>query len=222
VHCAIVAGAITIGDAGAYGQSVISRTIDNEPVETTIVQGPNGTMITRRPLTPVAPAPAVAPAAPILREDVRVGTAAYMDRTVGAAPRARITTHSAHTTTRVAHAAHREPVGVVHTRSEVRTVHTARSIAPPLVLAPAERRVIYRTIVQREVVPSAAIPAPPPGYPPYPAPAVAPPATTGYAITTPAVDDAEYDDVYVERVAPAYPAYSVRYAVGSRLPSIVA
>jgi len=209
VRCATVGVAIAIGGTGAYAQSVISRSIDNEPVETTVIQGPNGTVITRRPL--------VAPVAPIASEDVRVGTATYMDETVGAAPRARTAPRTSHTT-RVVHAAHRETPA--RARGEMRTVHTVRNIAPPLVLAPAERRVIYRTIVQQQVVPSA-VPAPPPGYPPYPAPAVAPAATTGYAITTPAADYADHDDVYVERVAPAYPAYSVRYAVGARLPSTV-
>jgi hypothetical protein len=204
VRCATVGVAIAIGGTGAYAQSVISRTIDPEPVETTVVQGPNGTVITRRPVAPaVAP---LAPAAPLAaEEDVRVGSATYMDETVGAAPPRRATTR---TTNRVVHAVHHDTRPLA--RTETRTVHTVRRAAP-IVLAPAERRVIYRTIVQQQVVPSAVIPVPPPGYPPYPAPA-----TTGYAVTAPAVD---YDDVYAERVRPAYPVAS--YTVGSVLPASI-
>src|SRR5215469_7222107 len=85
VRCATIGVAVAIGGTGAYAQSFISRTIDAEPVETTVVQGPNGTVITRRPVAPaVAP---VAPAAPLAaEEDVRVGSATYMDETVGGAP----------------------------------------------------------------------------------------------------------------------------------------
>ncbi|HUI97393.1 MAG TPA: DUF1236 domain-containing protein [Xanthobacteraceae bacterium] len=201
VRCATIGVAVAIGGTGAYAQSVISRTIDTEPVETTVMQGPNGTVITRRPLvTPVAPAAPVATEA-----GVRVGSATYMDETVGAAPRRRAATR---TTTRIVHSARRESRTAA--RAENRTVHAVRH-ARAIVLAPAERQVIYRTIVQRQVVPSAVIPAPPPGYPPYPAPA-----TTGYAVTTPAVD---YDDVYAERVRPAYPV--APYTVGSVLPATV-
>jgi hypothetical protein len=209
VYCATIGVAVAIGGTGAYAQSVISRTIDAEPVETTVVQGPNGTVITRRPLaTPAAPAVApVAPVAPLAaEEDVRVGSATYMDETVGAAPPRRAT---ARTTARVVHPAHHETHALA--RSETRTVHMVHRAAP-IVLAPAERRVIYRTIVQQQVVPSAVIPVPPPGYPPYPAPA-----TTGHAVTAPAVD---YDDVYAERVRPAYPV--APYTVGSVLPASVA
>lgn len=203
VRCATIGVAVAIGGTGAYAQSVISRTIDPEPVETTVVQGPGGTVITRRPVAPaVAP---VAPAAPLaVEEDVRVGSATYMDETVGAAPPRRAITR----TTRVVHPAHHETHALA--RTEARTVHMVRRAAP-IVFAPAERRVIYRTIVQQQVVPSAVIPAPPPGYPPYPAPA-----TSGYAMTAPAVD---YDDVYAERVRPAYPV--APYTVGSVLPASV-
>ncbi len=227
--------ALALGATGAYAQNVI-RQIDNEPVETTIIRGPSGTVITRRPLSP-----AVAPVSPVATEAVRVGTAAYMDETLGVAPATR-TIRTTRSVTRVEHArrATRETVGeasvrttreaprrVVHTRT---LTHTVRRVAasPPLVLAPAERRVIYRTIVQRQVVPAVApVPAPPPGYPPYPAPAyshrsvvvapAAPAVTTGYAVTTPAADYDDYDDVYAEAVPPA--PVPVGYAVGARLPA---
>jgi hypothetical protein len=219
VRCATVGIAITIGGTGAYAQSVITRTIDQEPVETTVVQGPNGTLITRRPLAgPVARAPVVraapvAPAAPVMTEDVRIGSAAYMNETVGAPPAARRAT--TRPSTRAIQSAHRDTHALA--RTVTRTVHTVRRA--PFVLAPAQRRVIYRTIVQQQVVPPAVVPAPPPGYPPYPAPpVVAPHATTGYAVTTPA-SDYDYDDVYAERGAPPYPA--APYTIGSVLPSNV-
>src|SRR5262249_24865378 len=117
--------------------------------------------------------------------------------------------------TRVIASAHRDTHALAHTVT--RTVHTVRRA--PLVLAPAQRRVIYRTIEQQQVVPPAVVPAPPPGYPPYPAPpVVAPRATTGYGVTTPATD-LDYDDVYAERGAPPYPA--APYTIGSVLPSNV-
>lgn len=218
VLCATAGVAITIGVTGAYAQSVISRTINNEPVETTVVQGPNGTLITRRPLAgPIAPAPVaplatLAPAAPVVTEDMRVGSAAYLDETVGVAPPPRHAT--TRPSTRVVHAVHHETHALAHT--ERHALHAVRR--GPLVLAPAQRRVIYRTIVQQQVVPPAVVPAPPPGYPPYPASAVVPPhATTGYAVTS--ATDYDYDDVYPERGAPPYPA--APYTIGSVLPSNV-
>jgi hypothetical protein len=103
----------------------------------------------------------------------------------------------------------------VHERSVhvSRSVDIARRVAPLLVLAPAERAVIYRTIVQRQVVPAAPVV---PGYPPFPAPArsivPAPVETTGVAVEAGTVDD----DVY--GAAPA-PLYAVPYAVGSVVPA---
>lgn len=204
---------IALGATGAYAQTVM-RQIDNEPVETTVVRGPAGTVVTRRPLGP----PAVVP--PIASESVRVGTAAYLGETVGVAPAPHMIRRT-HTVARMERT-HRVTREMVQTRAALRhVVHTrtvARSMAvAPLVLAPPERRVIYRTIVQRQVIPSVAataVPLPPPGYPPYPTPAYSPPATTGYAVAQPA------DDVYAEPVPAA--AVPVRYAVGARLPADVA
>jgi hypothetical protein len=215
--------ALALGATGAHAQSAITRQITTEPVETTVVQGPEGTVITRRPVAvPVAPL-----AAPAVRDVVRVGTDAYMDSVHEAPvmtrpPRSIIRTERVRRTTR-------ETVGaavthhVTHTRSVTRTV---RRVASPLVLAPVQRRVIYRTIVQQQVIPPVAasvVPAPRPGYPPYPAPAysertvVVAPATTGYGA---AAYPADYDDDgYAEAVPPA--RVPVRYVVGSRLPSNV-
>ena len=214
--------ALALGATGAHAQNAISRQITTEPVETTVVQGPGGTVITRRPLAaPVAPL-----AAPAVRDVVRVGTDAYTESVQGApvttrAMRSIARTERVRRTTRETVGAAVTPHHVTHTRT-VRHV----GVASPLALAPAQRRVIYRTIVQQQVIPPVAasvVPVPPPGYPPYPAPAysertiVAAPVTTGYGAAGYPMDDDE--DVYAEAAPPA--AVPVRYVVGSRLPSNV-
>lgn len=220
LRSATVGVALALGAVGAHAQSVISREIVNEPVETTVVQGPVGTVVTRRPLG----APLAAPAA---ADTVRVGTEAYVDEAVGVAP---VTTRTrsftrverVRRTTRETVRAPIPPHHVAHSRTVTRAVSRG-GVAAPLVLAPAQRRVIYRTIVQQQVVPSVAasvVPAAPPGYPPYPAPVyaersvAAAPATTGYAVP---VRDVDADSVYAEAV----PAAPLRYAVGARLPASV-
>ncbi len=190
--------ALALGAAGAQAQSVVSRHVDNELVETTVTETPAGTVITRRPL-------AAAPA-----------DTTYVDETVGAAPTTRMTTR---TTRHVVHHAR-------HATTE-RTVHTTRRVAAsrPLVLAPAQREVIYRTLVQEQVVPAQVVPSvpgyppfPPPAYPAYPArPVVVAPATTnGYAVPAPAqvVEDDDY-------AAPVATTEQV-YPVGAVLPASVA
>jgi len=47
--------ALMSGTAAAHAQTVVTRQITQEPVETTIVRGPNGTVLTRRPLDLAAP-----------------------------------------------------------------------------------------------------------------------------------------------------------------------
>ena len=203
MRCTMLGFALVVGAAGAHAQSVITRQIDNEPVEVTVTRTPTGTIITRRPLAAPAvsgvetvPAPAAAPPT-------------YVDETVGVAPTTRTTTH------RVVHHARRATTE----RTVTRTVRTTRRVAaaPPLVLAPAQRQVIYRTLVQEQVVPAAPSV---PGYPPFPPPAVpartvvvVPNATTGYGVATPA--DTIDEEVYGE------PAPAVTYTVGSVLPARV-
>jgi hypothetical protein len=197
VVCSATLGfALALGATSAHAQSVLTRQIDNEPVETTVTQTPNGTVITRRPL-------AAAPAA-----------STVVDETVGVAPTTRtrhVVRHARRTTTE-------------HTVT--RTVRTTRrvAVAPPLVLAPAQRQVIYRTLVQEQVIPQVAPQVVPsvPGYPPFPPPAartvvVAPSETTGYAVSTPA--EVVDDDGYAEE---APPVYAAPYTVGSLLPASVA
>jgi len=148
--------------ASADAQSVISRQIADEPVETVITQGPNGTIITRRPLRDaanavvvaptLAPAPRaiatydtravyVPPAAPVVAEDDTVDTITTR-QWVSQQPRMK---HTRKAATR------RAPVvAQTETRAVRRTAQAVR-------LSPAERRVIYRTIVQEQVVPAPAV-----------------------------------------------------------------
>src|SRR5689334_25403787 len=87
--------AVALTAASAHAQNVITRQIDNEPVETTVTQTPTGTVITRRPI-----APAAVPAAPaygtLAARPYAVPAPAYprpaaaatteFDETVGVAP----------------------------------------------------------------------------------------------------------------------------------------
>ena len=205
LHSATLGIAVALGAADAHAQSVISRQIDNEPVETTVTQTPSGTVVTRRPLSATAP----------IVESLDVPRAAPRTtvETVGVAPRETRTVHHAHTATR----AHRAT-----TRTVARTVRRQVAAARPLVLDPVQRRVIYRTIVQQQIVPQVVqpvAPLPPAGYPPYPQPAyrgvvVPPEATTGYAVSVPTDD---VDDVTAEETAPT--TYPVVYPVGAQLPA---
>src|SRR4051812_29266618 len=48
---------VALAASGASAQSVITRSITTEPVETVVTQTPGGTVVTRRPVeAPVAPA----------------------------------------------------------------------------------------------------------------------------------------------------------------------
>src|SRR5690242_6908090 len=52
--------ALALASTAASAQSVVTRSINAEPVETTVTQTPTGTIVTRRPLAE-QPAPLVAP-----------------------------------------------------------------------------------------------------------------------------------------------------------------
>jgi hypothetical protein len=206
---ALGAAGAPVGVQVAHAQTVISRQIENGLVETTVTQTPTGTVVTRRPL-------AAAPA-----------STTYVDETVGAGP----TTRPRHVRDHAVHhdAVHHDVVHHARRTTSDRTANTTRRVAAtrPLELAPAQRRVIYRTLVQEQVVPQA-VPVVP-GYPPFPAPAypartvvVEPSATTGYAVSTPA--ETVDDDIYATQAAPApvYAAPGPVYAAGSVLPASVA
>ena len=56
--CTAVAFALVVGTGAAGAQTVITREITTEPVETIIERGPTGTVITRRPLETMPGSPA--------------------------------------------------------------------------------------------------------------------------------------------------------------------
>jgi hypothetical protein len=167
----IAAGLVLVsGAAVAQAQTVVTRQITSEPVETVVIQGPNGTAVTRRILTPepgvstfaappleyppVAPQALepqyVEPAAPALtrRVTTTAATTTSPSRTVGKAPPHTRAVKSRQASTRPA-------------RTVTRTVTARPAPDQALVLSPAQRQVIYRTVVQREIYP-APVPAGPP------------------------------------------------------------
>jgi len=217
--------ALVSGAAGAQAQTVISRQITSEPVETIVTQGPNGTAVTRRILPPepgvtsyVAPPPAYAPAA-----DEAIESQYYVEPAAPALTTRRYVEPAppAATTRRVATS---RPATVgISTRAPARTrTETARRVSPPpvvrtvtrtvvlppppdqaLVLNPAQREVLYRTIVQREFYPA-----------PAPAPVVAATGVYGdYAY------DPAYDQGYRDPYHPAYRWDGVPLVVGARVPA---
>jgi hypothetical protein len=180
-------------------------------------------------VAPLAPAVAVEPGVVPLRETVRrskayrpapAARATYVDETVGAAPADRsVTTRRFSSAPRAASSTHvvrpegtrRVTRSVQRTTAVQRGTTLRRTAVAPLVLDPAQRRIVYRTIVQQQVVP---------GAPFYPARPAVIPSTTGYGYGIPPdvdyVDDV--DDIYAEQeaVPTVYPA---RYVVGSQLPA---
>jgi hypothetical protein len=124
------------GSGTASAQTTVTRQITTEPVETVITRGPNGTVVTRRPLNP-APR-AVDPYAPPYPPSVEY--VPYNTPVV---------------------AADTEPDQTITVRRERQVSSTRTSRVVPrtvprrerLVLSPAQREIVYRTIVRREVYP---------------------------------------------------------------------
>jgi len=171
VRRAAVALALAAGAGAANAQTVITREITNEPVETIVERGPGGTMITRRPLETTSPR-ATLPAGPATTEAVE---------TIETVDRPRETTGSATTIRSVDTAAPRRaavpvrpaaqkqkrvrtgppariaPMRSATIRNAVRT--TTGSAAPAVVQPPApvlttaQRTTLYRTIVEERAVP---------------------------------------------------------------------
>jgi Protein of unknown function (DUF1236) len=166
-------GLALVSSAAASAQTVISRHITHEPVETIVSHGPDGTVITRRPIA-TGPAAAVVPptiAQPTIAQPswapATVGTVttygAPAMQTIESAPASvdEVTTgqavrraavqpaRSAARTTRQA-GTRRSNAPVV-----ARTDRTVRHAAvQPVVLSPAERRLVYSTIVREQVAPA--------------------------------------------------------------------
>jgi hypothetical protein len=231
-------GTIAIGlvlasaTATAQAQTAVTRQITSEPVETVVTQGPNGTAVTRRILSPEPDSSVYAPPpvayGPVATEAIEPQ---YMEPAAPAVTTRRVTTNRTATTTAPARTrtVTSRQAGTRPACTESRTV-TRTVVAPPpdqpLLLSPAQRQVIYRTVVQRELYP-----APVPYGPPvvqtevYP-----PPPPFGYPVRTvyPADEgdgDYAYDpyhDQYVrEPYRPAYRQDGVPFAVGARIPQSV-
>ena len=170
IHRAAVALALVAGAGAANAQTVITREITDEPVETIIERGPGGTVITRRPLEPtVRHLPVTLPPAPLPAgtATTEVETIAQSRETVGSATAARSPVDTVATRRVAAPPARMVSQKQISTRRKaqsVRTVRTttgaavARSVQAPLpVLTAAQRSTIYRTIVEERAVPSTVI-----------------------------------------------------------------
>jgi hypothetical protein len=214
LRCLSISVALVSGAAVAQAQTAVTRQITSEPVETVITQGPNGTAVTRRILTPE-------PGISTLQSD--------SDYVEPAAPRLaprRVTV------TTVGQAPARPRTATVRERPQpARTVtRTVTLAAPPvsdqaLLLSPAQRQFIYRGVVQREYYP-VPVPAGPSIMPQTDV--YAPPAS-GYPLRTVYPADERYreyaydpyHDDYREPYRPAYRRDNVSLVVGARIPQSV-
>jgi hypothetical protein len=149
-----IALAVALAASGASGQTVITRSISAEPVETTMTQTPSETVVTRRPVDGqvvqpgVIAKPTLMQRAPIVVETVPDTVDAITTREV--VRRAEATRVAAPLITRDVAARK----GAAHTpgvRTTTRT--TTRATRGHVALEPRERHIVYQTIVAREVVP---------------------------------------------------------------------
>lgn len=177
IRHAAVALALSAAAGAANAQTVITREVTNEPVETIIERGPNGTVITRRPLDTTSPRPSVTLPAGAATETVETVETARVPTTVRettgsattlrgtsdvVAPRRAIAPPAAQKQRSVRKAAPairnaptravRSTTGTAPTRTVVRTAPVA-DVAPAPILTTAQRSTIYRTIVEERVVP---------------------------------------------------------------------
>lgn len=212
---ALVVSGLVSAAAVAQAQTYVTRQITNEPVETSISQGPGGTTVTRRILSPepgirtYAPAPlAYPPVATEALEEDYVAPAAPPAR-----PRRVITT----TATAVGQApAHTRTATVRERPRPARTVAVAAPVSDQaLLLSPAQRRIIYRSVVQVPAAPTVVAPAD----------VYVPPPVSGYPLRTayPADADRAYAyDPYHDEYRETYPAYRWdQLVVGARIPASV-
>ena len=191
----------------ASAQSVVTRSITTEPVETVVTQTPSGTVVTRRPVASVP----VAGAAIVEADTVDAVT------TRAAVQRGGQTTMRELVTQEVAARPQRTVKNKI-TRVK-QTLTTTRAVHPPprVSLSPTERHIVYRTIVEREVqprlVPQQVVVAPPVV---QTVPAVQPPILA-------------QEEVIVEQPAPVYtigsvlpentPLYAMPQNVALRVPA---
>ena len=169
----VAALGLALASAGANAQSVISRSVTVEPVETTVTQTPNGTVVTRRPLEgqlapPLAQPPIVQTGPAIVESDPRsidsVTTREVVERAaVTEAMRPARRTATRQTASRTT--AHRDAQRRTRTRDTpqaVRRTTTATRAVPRLALSPRERHIVYQTIIERQVVPGRQVVVTPP------------------------------------------------------------
>jgi hypothetical protein len=209
--------AVALASTGAAAQGVVSRSISAEPVETTVTQTPDGTIVTRRPVEGRVVAPSVvqqpiARTAPAIVESDPDSIDSITTREVverAEATRA-MRAASAQRMTKRQVSARRTPERQVTTpqRQVIRKVtrSSTTTTRQRLALNPRERHVVYQTIVERQVLPRQEV-------------VVAPPPVVGPALIEREVALPTYRPPIVaadEEVA-VRPAAAV-YAVGSVLP----
>jgi hypothetical protein len=213
---ALVALGLVSTAAAAQAQTYVTRQITSERVETIITQGPSGTSVTRRILSPE---PGISTYAPPPLAYPPVATEALEQDYVEPAappPRPRRVTTTSTTARTVGQAPARTRTATV--RERARPARTVTVTAPPapeetLVLSPAQRRIIYRSV------------APVPAGPPLVAPTdvYAPPVVSGYRTAYQADDDRNYAyDPYHDEYRETYRAYRWdQLVVGARIPPSV-
>ena len=209
---------LALGSSGANAQAVISRSVTVEPVETTVTQTPNGTVVTRRPVEaqvaqPVAQPPIVQTGPAIVEQDPgsidSVTTREVVERaavTEAMRPAQRMKARQT-SSRRTAQRDAQRRTQARDTRQVVRRTTTTTRTAPRLALNQRERHIIYQTIVERQVVPGQqVVVAPPPIV--APPPVVAQPLVQRQVALRPPIVAAD------ESVSMAKPVYTV----GSVLP----
>ena len=211
VAASSLALAVALSASAASAQTVITRTITAEPVETVVTQTPTGTIVTRRPVdTPVARgvAPAVVqPAVPAATVVETVPNTVDAITTREVVRRAEATRASRTLVTRQVSARtepHISRSNVVHKTTRVTTTRAV----PRLALTPRERQIVYQTIVEREVVPRREVivapsvaPAPYVATAPYVAPAPLIERPVGLPITSAPIVTADEDVVVQAPIA---------------------
>jgi len=171
IRHAAVALALAAGAGAANAQTVITREITDEPVETIVERGPSGTVITRRPLETTRPRVTLpaGPAAeavetietvnrPRNRPRETTGSATTIRSVDTAAPR-RAAVQAARPAVqkqkrvRASAPARIAPPRSATIRSTVRTTTGSAAPSPGPVLTTAQRTTLYRTIVEARAVP---------------------------------------------------------------------
>ena len=216
---------VALAATAADAQTVISREISTQPVETVVTQGPYGTTITRRPLAPAELADTYAPGS-FVRQQLNLAPS-YEPSFRPPAPVPQVVTQPAPVVAEEGPAVERvitrtvvrEPVRerrVVQRPVRAAAVPVARGKDVPILakgevlplrraarvnrvaLSPAEKRIVYRTIVRERVV------TPPPirrEVITTTAPALPPPAYVErrYDVPTTAYVERRYEEPWWER-----------------------